>query len=58
MFLVLGDAGVGKSAPDTITEGKRKLRGDPIQFSRSCTVKKILVVDETIAFVPQTDTGR
>ena len=56
MFFVLGDAGVGKSAPDTITEGKRKLRGDPIQ--RSCTVKKILVAVEAIAPVPQTDTGR
>ena len=56
--LALGDAGVGKSAPDIVTEGWGKLRGNPRRFSPSCTVKKSLVAIEAIASVPQTDTGR
>ena len=41
--LVLGDAGAGKSTPDIVIEGRGKLRGNPMRFSQSCTVKKILL---------------
>ena len=54
----IGEAGAGKSTPDIIAEGGGKLRGDPIQFNRSHTVEKSLVIFEVIAPVPQTDSGR
>ena len=53
----IGDAGVGKSAPD-IAEGGGKLRGNPRRFSQSQAVKKSFVVVEIGASVPQTDSGR
>jgi hypothetical protein len=31
---IIGDAGAGKSTPDVIADGGRKLKGDQIQFSR------------------------
>ncbi len=54
----LGDAGAGKSTPDILAEGKRKLRGDPMRSSRTHIVKKSLVTVEAGASVLQTDSGR
>ena len=54
----IGEAGAGKSSPDIIAEGGGKLRGNPRRFNQSQTVKKILVIFEIIAPVPQTDSGR
>jgi hypothetical protein len=54
----IGDAGAGKSTPDVIAEGGRKLRGNPIRFSRAYAVQKSLVAFEAVAPVPQTDSGR
>ena len=55
---IVGDAGAGKSTPDNIAENGGKLRRDPRQFSSFHTAKKILVIDEVRAPVPQTDSGR
>ncbi len=54
----VGNAGAGKSTPDVIAEGGGKLRGDPRRFGSAPVVKKILVVVEVRAPVPQTDSGR
>jgi hypothetical protein len=54
----IGEAGAGKSTPDIIAEGGRKLRGNPMRFSRAYAVKKSLVAFEAVAPVPQTDSGR
>ncbi len=54
----LGDAGAGKSTPDTIAEGGGKLRGNPRRLGWSQTVKKSFVAVEMRAPVPQTDSGR
>jgi hypothetical protein len=54
----IGDAGAGKSTPDNIAEGGRKLRRNPMRFSRAYAVQKILVAFEAVAPVPQTDSGR
>ena len=54
----IGDAGAGKSTPDVIAESGRKLRGNPRRFSLAYAVQKSLVSIETVAPVPQTDSGR
>ncbi len=56
--VTLGNAGAGKSTPDVIAEGERKLRGNPRRFGPSYAVKKSLVAVEVVAPVPQTDSGR
>jgi hypothetical protein len=57
-FLIKGDAGAGKSTPDTVAEDGRKPRGNPERFSCPHAAKKILVFVELRAPVPQTDSGR
>ena len=41
-----GDAGAGKSTPDTVAEGSGKLRGDPRRFGRTYATKKSFVAVE------------
>ncbi len=38
VFPTLGEAGVGKSAPDVIAEGGGKSRGNLRRFSHACAV--------------------
>jgi hypothetical protein len=53
-----GDAGAGKSTPDTIAEGRGKLRRNPRRSGWPYTAKKSFIVFEAGAPVPQTDSGR
>jgi hypothetical protein len=46
VFLILGEAGAGKSTPDIIAEDGGKLRGDPRQLSWTHAAKKSLVIVE------------
>ncbi len=56
VFSIEGISGAGKSTPEADVGGK--LRGNPRQLSPPQAVKKILVVIEVEAPVPQTDSGR
>ena len=55
---IVGNAGAGKSTPDAIAENGRKLRRNARRSSCTYTAKKILVIIEVRAPVPQTDSGR
>ena len=54
----LGDAGAGKSTPDTVVEGRGKLRRNLRRLGCTYTAKKSFVAFEAGASVPQTDSGR
>ena len=54
----IGDAGAGKSTPDIIAENGGKPRRNPKRLSCPHAAKKILVIVEVRAPVPQTDSGR
>jgi hypothetical protein len=53
-----GDAGAGKSTPDTVAESRGKLRGNPRRSSWPYTAKKSFIAFEAGTPVPQTDSGR
>ena len=55
---ILGDAGAGKSTPDTVAEDGGKRRRDPRRFGCAYAAKKSFVAFEVRAPVPQTDSGR
>jgi hypothetical protein len=57
-FLIKGDVGAGKSAPDTVAENGGKPRRNPKRLNCPHAAEKILVIVEVRAPVPQTDSGR
>jgi hypothetical protein len=57
-FLIIGEAGAGKSTPDIVAEDKGKPRRNPTRLGCTHAAKKSLVIVEVRAPVPQTDSGR